>query len=267
MVAAVLTTILAVVLTAAPALAAPAGPRCLACHPAHYAGRGSCTGCHRGNPASARKNIAHQLLLAGRYAKFTLGEAAAAREGERLLEQYACRRCHVIGSKGNRLSVNLDQSTATKTPEELATSMLQPVRNMPDFRLGKSRADTLVNALLQAAAGRQGAAPAAGPQVVHFDQSGAGEDLFSRKCGSCHRALTGRLGALGRGEAGPNLSGLLSPYYPLTFQGEQAWTENGLKKWLKNPRTIRTWARMPPVQLTEPELREVVDILKNRNSE
>ena len=258
--AAVLTAILAVLLSAA---SATARQLCLACHPVHYGERGSCTGCHRGNPATDRKNIAHQHLIAGRYARFTLGEAAVVSEGQRLLDQYACRRCHVIGNRGNRLAADLDQAIKRKAPEELAAAILKPVQNMPAFHLADSQVDTLVNALLQAAAGRKGAAPAAGPQVVHFDRGGeTGQDLFSKKCGPCHRALTARLGALGRGEAGPNLSGLLSPWYPPTFRERQAWTQTSLSTWLKNPRTVRPWARMQPVVLTEPEVRELVDILR-----
>lgn len=260
--AAVLTAILAVFLSAASAAAAPARQLCLACHPVHYGERGSCTGCHRGNPASDRKNIAHQQLIAGRYARFTLGEAAGGSEGQRLLDQYACRRCHVIGSRGNRLAADLDQSAARKAPEELATAILKPVKNMPDFHLAESRIDTLVNALLQAAAGRKGAAPATGPQLVHFDLGGEpGKDLFSRKCGSCHRALTARLGALGRGGIGPNLSGLLSPYYPPTFREGQAWTVHSLSIWLKNPRSVRSRAGMQPVEITSAEIGELVRVL------
>ncbi len=267
MVAGFLTAILAAFLTAASACAAPARQLCLACHPVHFVQRGSCTGCHRGNPATDRKNIAHQRLIAGRYAAFTLGDAQLLQTGERLLKQYACRRCHIIGGRGNRLSVNLDHSTVSKTPEELTASTLQPVRNMPDFHLEKSRAVVLVNALL-AAAIRRGAIPDDGPQVVHFDRSDrAGRDLFSMKCGPCHMALTARMGALGGGNAGPNLSGLLSPYYPETFRAGSPWTERDLGEWLKNPRTVRPWAGMPPVALTEPEFRELMGILKVAGAE
>jgi cytochrome c2 len=265
--AALLTTILAALLLNVPPVAAATQQLCLACHPAHYVERGVCTACHRGNPASDRKNIAHQQLIAGRYAAFTLGDSSQLRTGKRLIEQFACRRCHVIGGRGNRLSANLDQSMARKTPEVLTASILQPVQNMPDFHMEKSQAVLLVNALL-AAACRQKSVSGDQRQVVHFDRTGTtGKDVFSRMCGSCHRALTARLGGLGQGDAGPNLSGLLSPNYPETFRDKARWTERGLATWLKNPRQARPGARMQPVVLTEPEFRELVDILKVEGTE
>jgi cytochrome c2 len=267
LVAGLLTSISAALLLTVPAFAAQSRQLCLACHPVHYAERGVCTACHRGNPASDRKNIAHQQLIAGRYAAFTLGDGPSLREGERLLGQYACRRCHVVGGRGNRLSANLDRSVVRKTPEEITTSILQPVQNMPDFHVESPRAFLLVNDLL-AEADRQATASGDQRQVVHFDRRGmAGKDVFSRTCGPCHRALTVRLGGLGQGDAGPNLSGLLSPHYPETFRGKGRWTERGLATWLKNPRMARPGARMQPVVLTEPEFRELVDILKVEGTE
>lgn len=218
--------------------------------------------CHRGNPASERKNIAHQRLIAGRYARFTLADDQLFREGNRLLEQYACRRCHVIGGKGNRLSVNLDHSAGRKSPEEMAASIRRPVQNMPDFRMGEAQETALVNALLSAAS-HQSVTSAKRPQVVHFDQaSEAGQDVFSIKCGPCHRMLTVRLGGLGRGDAGPNLSGLLSPFYPKSFRNAEVWSAERLRRWLENPRAIRAGSRMQPVKLSETEIRDLLDVLK-----
>jgi cytochrome c2 len=267
LVAALLTCICAALLLTVPAGAAQSRQLCLACHPVHYVERGVCTACHRGNPASDRKNIAHRQLIAGRFAVFTLGDSPSLRAGERLIDQYACRRCHVIGGRGNRLSANLDQSAARKSPEALTASILQPVQNMPDFHLETPRAVLLVNALLSAS-GRKPAGSADQRQVVHFDLAGtAGKDVFSIKCGPCHRALTSRLGGLGQGDAGPNLSGLLSPHYPETFRDKGRWTARDLATWLKNPRKVRPWARMQPVSLTEAEFRELVDILKVEDAE
>ena len=267
MVAALLIFLLTVAFQSGSAFAAQTGQLCLSCHPVHYVERGVCTACHRGNPASDRGNIAHQQLIAGRYAAFTLGDSPLLQRGEHLLDQYACRRCHVIGGKGNRLSANLDHSVERRTPEAISVSILQPVQNMPDFHLEESRAVLLVNVLL-AAAGRQKAPSGDQRQVVHFDRAGVvGKDVFSTKCGPCHRALTVRLGGLGRGDAGPNLSGLLSPHYPETFRDKGRWTERALADWLRNPRRIRSWARMQPVILTEPEFRELVDILRVEGTE
>lgn len=267
MVAGFLTTISAALLLSIPAVAAPARQLCLACHPVHYIERGLCTTCHRGNPASDRRNIAHQQLIAGRFALFTLGDSPQLRSGVRLIEQYGCRRCHVIGGKGNRLSADLDRSVARKTPEEISESILQPVQNMPDFHMERSQTVLLVNVLL-AESGRTTAVSGDQRQVVHFDRAGTvGKDVFSTKCGPCHRALTARLGGLGQGSAGPDLSGLLSSYYPETFRDKGRWTERDLAEWLRNPRRIKPWARMQPVILTEPEFRELVDILKVAGTE
>lgn len=73
--------------------------------------------------------------------------------------------------------------------------------------------------------------------------------------------LSGRLGAVGTGEIGPNLSGLFSKYYPKTFRNGEAWTPRNLSAWLKNPREIRPWARMLPVALTGAEAKELESII------
>lgn len=253
-------------LTVIPLSAAPLRQLCLSCHPVHYVGLGSCTSCHRGNPASGRKNIAHQRLICGRYDRFTLPGDPVLQEGNRLLERYACRRCHLIGGKGNRLSANLDQATVRRSPEELAVSILKPVQSMPDFRLAEQQALALVNALLSAAR-HQTDAPVLRPQVVHFDQtSTAGKDVFSIKCGPCHRVLTERLGGLGLGDAGPNLSGLLSSFYPKSFKAVEDWNAKRLRRWLENPRAIKVVARMQPVRLSEVEFRDLLEILRVDNA-
>lgn len=245
------------------AVITPAAGRqlCLDCHPAHFTERGVCTSCHRGNPASDRKNIAHTRIIAGRYAGFTLGETAEVRVGMELIGQYACRRCHVVAGRGNRLAASLDLAAARKTPPELAKAMLQPTEGMPDFRLDEQGQTAIINALLAAALARK-PDNAVQPQVVHFSRSAeTGRDIFSRKCGQCHRILSLRYGALGRGDIGPNLSGLLSPFYPQTFRTAERWTEARLADWLKNPRRTRPWALMQPVALSSAESAELASIM------
>lgn len=251
---------IALLLAAVPAWGGEARQLCLSCHPAHHTDRGRCGDCHRGNPASERKNIAHAGLRAGKYARFTLGDTAQIREGGRLVEQLACRRCHVSGGRGNRLAVSLDSSAARKTALELALSIRRPVANMPDFALEEERITTLVNALLAASKGL--AVGEAAPVKVHFNASGKkSADIFTTKCGGCHRLLSQRLGAVGAGETAPNLSGLLSGYYPGTFRNGETWSALNLEEWLKNPREIRPWARMQPVRLTGVEVKELVAII------
>ena len=176
------------------------------------------------------------------------------------MDQLACRRCHISAGRGNRLSVTLDGAAIRKTAGELVLSIRRPVANMPNFGLDEERITMLVNAIYAGSEGRQ--TDEAAPVRVHFNTSGKkNPDIFSTKCGSCHRILSERLGAAGTGEIGPNLSGLFSKYYPKTFRNGEAWTAGNLNAWVKNPREIRPWARMLPVTLTETETKELQSII------
>lgn len=233
---------------------------CLSCHAAHYVERASCSDCHRGNPASERKNIAHAGLREGKFVRFTLNDPLQKRAGERLIDQLACRRCHVSAGRGNQLAVNLDGAAMRRTTGEIVNSIRHPVATMPDFGLNDNQITLLVNTVFAGSAGR--ATIGAAPVKVHFNNQGKkSEDVFSRKCGSCHRTLTVSLGALGAESAGPNLSGLLSEHYPKTFRNGDVWTMRNLTTWLKNPREIKASARMQPVEMSVKELRELEKIL------
>lgn len=248
--------ILSLFLTAVPAWGGQSRQLCLSCHPSHYAERVGCSDCHLGNPASERKNIAHAGLRAGKYSRFTIWDETRRKEGERLMAQLGCRRCHVSAGRGNRLAGSLDDAASRKTAGELVLSIRRPVAAMPDFGLDDEWTTTLVNAVFAGSQGRQTAEAA--PVRIHFNNSGSkSEDIFSKKCGGCHRAVSERLGAVGTGETGPNLSGLFSEYYPTTFRNGEAWTARNLGAWLKNPREIRPWARMLPVALTGAEMKEL----------
>lgn len=253
--------IIVLLLSALPAGGASPRQLCLTCHQAHYSGRGTCTQCHLGNPASERKNIAHAGIRAARFSRFTLGDAVWIKEGDRLLDQFACRRCHVIAGRGNRLSANLDSSATRKTADELARSIYYPVAHMPDFGLDEERITTLVNMILAGAQGRSAAVSA--PVTVHFNLAGRKkQDVFSLKCGSCHRILSLHRGALGTGGIGPNLSGLFTDQYPRSFKNGEAWTPQNLKAWLNNPRELRPMSQMQPVLLSAEEFRELGEILR-----
>ena len=131
---------------------------------------------------------------------------------------------------------------------------------MSDFCLNEYQITTLVNAILAGSHERN--ADDAAPVRVHFNTAGKKSlDIFSTKCGSCHRILSERLGAVGSGQIAPNLSGLFSEYYPRTFRNGEVWTVSNLKTWLKNPRETRTWARMQPVVLTNTETKELESII------
>jgi cytochrome c2 len=246
--------------TVAPAWGGQPRQYCLSCHPAHYGERGGCSDCHRGNPDSDRKNIAHAGLREGKYARYTLGDSPEMRLTERLMDQLACRRCHVSAGRGNRLAANLDAAAMRKTAGELALSIRSPVANMPSFGLDAEQVTMLVNIIFAGSQGRKTDQTA--PVRVHFNTSGKkNTDIFSKKCGSCHRILSERLGAVGTGDIGPNLSGLFSEYYTKTFKNGEAWTARNLRVWLKNPRETRPWARMLPVKLTEAETKELESII------
>ncbi|AJF05860.1 selenite/tellurite reduction operon c-type cytochrome lipoprotein ExtS [Geoalkalibacter subterraneus] len=236
---------------------------CLRCHPVHYAERGSCVDCHRGDPRSSRPVIAHFGLIPADYSDFTLPESAVVKNGNKLLDEMACRRCHVIGGRGNRLATSLDQSVNLSDPLRLAEAIREPVLFMPDFHLPDPLLVEVVNALYAAGVGREVPAEQT-PQVVHFEESDENEDnAFIKNCGACHRTLTTALGGLGSGEVAPNLSGLLTPFFPPTYKddSDDPWNRDRLKKWIDNPRKSRPLVRMAPVRLEEEDFSRLMDIL------
>jgi len=235
--------------------------RCLACHQGHHQEYGTCIDCHRGDPRSSRQNIAHFGLIQARHAWFNLPETLQVEQGSRQLETYACHRCHISGNKGNRLASNLDRSVTTSDPESLVAAIRNPVQFMPDFHLTDAHLDTLINALYFFALNvKQHTGET--PQIVHFEDRGNMEDnIFVKHCGGCHQALTAALGGVGSGTVAPNLSGLLTAFFPKTAEEDNAWNRDNLKKWLKNPRDIHPLARMMPVRLEDVELTQLFDLI------
>jgi len=256
--AALLTLLL--ILFSPSAFGAATGELCLTCHPGHYGELGGCTSCHRGNPASKRHNVAHQGLVAGRHARFALKRDRSVAQGEALVQRLGCRRCHVIAAQGNLLAANLDRVAAMRSSAELVASLKTPAAAMPDFRLDGERIDLLITVLYAAAV--RGGSSGETPLAVHFRRDGArGGDPFSVKCGPCHRALSSRLGAVGAGVIGPDLSGLFSPFYPPAAPSGEPWTVRRLARWLKNPRSLRPWSLMRPVSLTAADLEQLTGVL------
>lgn len=254
--------ILLIALTSAPAWGVEPRQQCLECHRVHYSAHGKCTLCHRGNPASGRVNIAHYGLIAGRFARFALKDDVVVREGQHLLEQFACRRCHVTGGRGNRLAANLDGLRLERKPGDIAAAIRNPALGMPDFRVSEQQTVALVNAILAGGEGQK-TIPGGQPKAIHFDaDDGRQKDVFSRKCGACHRTLTVKRGALGQGTIAPNLSGVLSRWYPKTFRNGREWNRKGLEEWLRNPRLVRSQARMQPVKLTAAERDELLELFR-----
>lgn len=257
--ASVLTTVLLLIWLCS----AQAAPRnlCLDCHPAHYTEQGSCRYCHRGNPQTRRKELAHGNLIKGQQASFTNPRSASLVAGKKLADQTACRRCHTLAASGNRLASNLDNLLWTTKPELIRKAVVEPAQQMPDFHFSAPDLDRLITAIL--AGGLQvGKATREPPLLVHFSNLQTGQQtLFTRQCGGCHKLLSKRDGGLGRGIDGPNLSGLLTRFYPPTFENGSSWSEERLKRWLKNPRAIRPQTLMRPVPLNDEEWRQLLQSL------
>ena len=234
---------------------------CLKCHKAHYEEKGACVGCHRGNPRTDRVSIAHHDLIPAKYADFTMENSQVVKRGGKLIEASGCRRCHVIGANGNRFATNLDRILVAVRPQKLFDAIITPVLFMPNFCFKETHIMELVNAILSEAARTDPEAEEI-PLVIHFeDEKQAEESIFVKHCGSCHMVLTTRFGGLGKGNIGPNLSGLFSQYYPKTHGNKEQWSSEPLKKWLKNPREIRKNAQMEPVKLASDEFPRLLEEL------
>lgn len=227
----------------------------------HYAELGGCLDCHRGDPRSSRTEIAHFGLISARYSHFRMPGSALVERGGKRIDETGCRRCHVIGGRGNRLATDLDQSVRVSAPEELAEAIRRPVLFMPDFHWPDPLLDEVVNALY-AVGGKGEAARDELPRTVHFEVAGtAGENPFVKHCGACHRALTLAAGGLGESNYAPNLSGLLSPFFPVEYRENEPFNRDNLKKYLDNPRQTRALTRMAPVPLKDGDYRKLLDVI------
>lgn len=233
---------------------------CRSCHAAHYVREGACQDCHRGNPGAERGELAHERLLTGHAAASRLPDSLPLRGGRRLVETLACRRCHTIGGKGNRLATSLDTVVWKREQAELVSSIREPVENMPDFRLDEGQAEAIVAFLLRSGSPEQSEDTY---RVQFAREAGSIASVFERECGGCHRFI-GASGPIGTGSVGPNLSGLFTPFYPRTTPGDRRWTEKALADWLRNPRVARPHTTMPPLALSEDDVRKVVAELGGR---
>lgn len=285
--------IVPVLLLALGNVALAAGTYCLKCHRPHYQTIGSCVDCHRGDPRSDRRRIAHHDLVQGRYSWFAVPGAAPVARGYRLMEIFACRRCHISERKGNRLASDLDHLPQGTAAQAISDSIKNPALLMPQFHLADTDRVYLVNAILAGARRARviGEGRAEVPQVVHFQKEQRDRsNVFETRCGPCHRMLTRFWGGLGRGNIAPNLSGLFTEFYPQTakeMKGESTtgaltdegmcldvartrtkplvgatergvWTPLHLGKWLKNPRLFRENSQMRPVALERGEFESLV---------
>jgi len=168
-------------------------------------------------------------------------------EGERLVRQLACRRCHTIGDGGNRLATSLDRAVWKREQSELERSIREPAESMPRFALTATQTEAIIAGLLRSA---DPAGADTGYQVHFTHHAGAARSKFEEHCGGCHRALLSG-GSTGKGRPGPNHSGLLGPHYPATARGSAPWSEESLRAWLRNPRAVRPGTTMRPVALDD----------------
>lgn len=243
------------------AYASPAPPQvaaassCVSCHGTHAKTPGACEACHRGNPRMRRASLAHERLLTGAAAAWGVPGCRAVREGERLRDALGCRRCHVSGGTGNAFALSLDAIAWRREQRDLRASILRPATFMPDFSLTPGQADALIAVLL-----RDGdRAGGESRYLVRFRRGPApGPGAFATRCGGCHRALTHR-GPLGTSASGPNLTGLLGPWYPAS--DGRRWDRARLERWLRDPRADRPGTSMLPVALKPGEFDEIVETL------
>ena len=228
-----------------------AGETCGGCHAPHRLDRGACSSCHRGEPTAERQELGHRLLLSGRAAEHGQANAPAVVEGRRLVDVLACRRCHVVGGRGNRLAANLDRAVWRREQAALARSIGAPVENMPRFAMREPQVEATIAFLLHEGDPESGEESY---RVRFWHRRQARSSPFEEDCGGCHRAILPE-GPVGRGSVGPNLSGLFTPHYPATAAWRQPWTRAALEKWLTNPRALRPRTTMPPVRLERGDLR------------
>ncbi len=219
----------------------------------------SCVWCHRGNPVTSRKGLAHHLLIGKQYAWYRLPQSVAVTAGDSLIKLFSCRRCHQQQGKGSVVVTNLDQLLGTADVAAVDLALRQPAFYMPNFQLTVDDRTLLINQILAGGLNYCSAGSEA-PQVVYFKDDGdLPQLLFAKHCGACHRVLTIKFGGVGAGETAPNLSGLLSSFYPHTFADNKAWTVKTLVEWVKNPRKSRSYAVMPPIALEDETLKKLID--------
>lgn len=235
--------------------AGPSAGACLTCHEAHYERLGDCIACHRGDDRATRIDLAHHGLLRGPAAAWMLPGSPVLPRAVAMRDSLGCRRCHVTGGRGERLAIDLDSVAWPRGQDELRRSLVSPATAMPRFGLLPAQADTLVAVLVRDAdrlSERR-------RYQVRF-RAGSDDSLrvFARLCGACHQALTSD-GPQGTGTAGADLSALLGEHYPVGVDGR--WDRQRLEKWLKNPRTQRAGATMPPVDVKPDEFEALLGSL------
>lgn len=230
--------------------------KCISCHENVCVNKpDNCISCHRGDSSTSRKDIAHYKLIKGKYASYTDKSNPKTQKGIKIIEKAACTRCHNIGKSGATLASDLNSAVKRLTTDEIIKSIKEPVINMPLFQFNDEEMEALITGIYYYTIPEDSKSIT---QIVHFQDKTAGNDIFQKKCGTCHKALTSA-GALGTSEDAPNLSGL-SKVYPDYLNGKH-WDKDLLDKWLTNPRSLKKNAVMPIIELTDEEKKAVINTL------
>lgn len=226
---------------------------CTSCHHSHYTEVSSCVGCHRGVDSTSRKDLAHYMIIPGKYAGFYTDQNKL-QQGKDLADKAKCRRCHILGNLGATKASNLNSSAKRLTADKLAEAIKIPNDNMPDFMFSDKQLESIITAIYGYSFEYDSVSVT---QTVNFQDRNP-NDVFTAKCGGCHKGLLTD-GAKGAYSHGPNLSGLTedNAFY---INGEK-WTPQLLEKWLQNPRSVKKHTHMPPIDLTEEEINILVKSL------
>jgi cytochrome c2 len=232
---------------------------CTDCHKKHYEDIGNCESCHRGISETKRKDLAHFKLIGGKHAEFLFTSSDKKNEGIDLINKSGCRRCHNIGNKGNKLSADLNSSIKSQTIKTIVDAIENPSEFMPNFHFTADQIDSIVTALLYFVYVENGYNKNI-IQVAHI--SYRNDNIYEKKCGGCHKMISSIFGPVGSADIAPNLSGLLTDFYPWEIAGKK-WNEQILSEWIKNPRSILKNALMPIVILSDDELEKVLKYFVN----
>ncbi|MDY6821618.1 MAG: selenite/tellurite reduction operon c-type cytochrome lipoprotein ExtS [Deferribacterota bacterium] len=234
---------------------------CISCHNNinHFASKGDCTLCHRGNKYTKRKDIAHTKIIKGKFAYFLMDKSYPVFKGNTIIKNAGCRRCHTIKNKGNNIAANLDISLREKEIKEILNSIKEPNTFMPKFYFRDKEATYIINALLNGSFYGDGVKLSY--LIVHFEENSIKSNPFNENCGSCHKVISKKSGPTGEGDIGPNLSGLFTKYFNNTIEIKK-WNNKDLRRWIKNPRKLKDNALMPPIDINEGRVDEILEILK-----
>lgn len=174
--------------------------KCISCHENMCIEKqDNCKLCHRGDSTTSRKDISHYKLIKGKYASYTDESSPKTQKGIKIIKNAACTRCHNIGKSGAFLASDLNSAVKRLTTDEIIKSIKEPVVNMPLFQFNDTDIEALITGIYYYTI-PEGSKSIT--QVVHFQDNATGNDMFQKKCGICHKALT-NAGALGTSEDAP----------------------------------------------------------------